>query len=153
MPPDAYTEKVYLDDLRPGDEFRSTGHHLDADQIVSFARQFDPQPFHLDEEAAKNTFFNGLAASGWHTASITMKLLVESLPFACGVIGAGGEVSWPRATRPGDTLRTVSKVLDITPSSSKPDRGIVTVESLTLNQNGETCQRMVAKLLAFRRSV
>src|SRR3546814_279886 len=152
MPPDVNTERVYLEDLKPGDEFRSAEHHLDADQIVSFARQFDPQPFHLDEATAKNTFFGGLAASGWHTASITMGLLVESLPFARGVIGAGCELSWPRATRPGDTLRTVSKVLDITPSSSKPDRGIVTVESLTLNQNGETCQRMVARLLAFRRS-
>src|SRR3546814_14106024 len=102
MPPDVNTERVYLEDLKPGDEFRSAEHHLDADQIVSFARQFDPQPFHLDEATAKNTFFGGLAASGWHTASITMGLLVESLPFARGVIGAGCELSWPRAQRQGD---------------------------------------------------
>ncbi len=151
MPTDTSPEKIHLDDIAPGDEFLSPEYHIDAEQIIAFAQQYDPQPFHLDEAAAKNTFFQGLAASGWHTGAITMKLLVESLPFAQGVIGAGGEISWPRPTRPGDTLHVKSKVLDVAPSRSRPNQGIVTVESLTLNQDGEVCQRLVAKLLAFRR--
>jgi acyl dehydratase len=146
------TEKIYIDDVQIGDTYRSHEHLIDAQQIREFAQQFDPQPFHLDEDAAKDTFFDGLAASGWHTAAITMKLLVESVPMAGGVIGAGGEVSWPRPTRPGDVLHVESTVLSITPSKSKPDRGIVVVQSDTLNQHGELCQRMVAKLLAFKRT-
>jgi len=151
MPTNASPEKIHLDDIAPGDEFLSSEYLVDAGQIVDFARQFDPQPFHLDEAAAKNSFFRGLAASGWHTGAITMKLLVESLPFAQGVIGAGGEISWPRPTRPGDVLHVKSTVIDVAASRSKPNQGIVTVESLTLNQDGEVCQRLVAKLLAFRK--
>jgi len=151
MPTNASPKKIHLDDITLGDEFLSSEYHVDAEQIIAFAQQYDPQPFHLDETAAKNTFFQGLAASGWHTGAITMKLLVESLPFAQGVIGAGGEISWPRPTRPGDVLHVKSTVLEIAESRSRPNRGIVTVESLTLNQDGEVCQRLVAKLLAFRR--
>ena len=151
MPSDAPMKKIYLEDVAPGDEFESSEHCIDADQIIAFAQQFDPQPFHLSIDTAKTTFFQGLAASGWHTAAITMKLMVESLPFAQGVIGAGGEISWPRPTRPGDVLHVKSKALDVTPSRSKPNHGVVTVEILTLNQNGEVCQRLIAKLLAFRR--
>lgn len=144
-------QSVFLDDLVVGMEYRSAAHRLDAQQIIDFARQFDPQPFHLDAEVAKNTLFQGLAASGWHTAAITMKLLVGSLPLGNGIIGAGGEAQWPRPTRPGDALHVVSKILDITPSRSKPDRGMVTVECLTLNQNDEVCQRLVTKLVVFRK--
>lgn len=142
---------IYLEDLAVGSVFRSSDYQLDAEQIREFARQFDPQPFHLDEEAARNTFFTGLAASGWHTAAITMKLLVESLPLSGGVIGAGSEITWPRPTRPGDVLHVVSTVVDIAPSKSKPERGVVTIQSDTLNQHGDLCQRSVARLLAFRR--
>ena len=142
---------LFLDDLAVGEEFHSTEHHLTEAQINDFARQFDPQPFHLDNAAAKASFFQGLAASGWHTAAITMKLLVGSLPLGCGIIGAGGEIQWPRPTRPGDVLRVTSKVLEIKPSRSKPDRGIVTVECLTRNQDGDVCQRMVTRLLVMRR--
>lgn len=142
---------LYLDDLAVGMEYRSAEHTLDEEQIIAFARQFDPQVFHLDAEQAKDTFFQGLAASGWHTAAITMKLLVGSLPFNHGIIGAGGEIQWPRPTRVNDTLHVVSKIIDIQPSRSKTDRGIVTVESQTLNQHNELCQRLVAKLIAFRR--
>lgn len=145
------TAPVYLDDLALGMEFRSAEHAMDEAQIVSFARQFDPQPFHLDAEAAKGTFFQGLAASGWHTAAITMKLLVDSLVFSQGIIGAGGQIEWPRPTRPDDVLHVVSKIIGIQPSRSKADRGIVTVESHTLNQHNELCQRLTAKLIAFRR--
>ncbi|MFY9937658.1 MAG: MaoC family dehydratase [Silvibacterium sp.] len=144
-------EKLYLEDIAVGMEFRSAEHQLDAAQIKAFASQFDPQPFHLDEEAARASFFQGLAASGWHTMAITMRLLVESLPFACGVIGGGAEVSWPRPTRPSDVLHVKSTVVEIKPSRSKQDRGIVLMHSLTLNRNGDVCQDVTAKLLVFRK--
>lgn len=144
---------VYLDDLYVGAEFASSTHTLDQEQIIKFAQEFDPQPFHTDEDVAKDTFFKGIAASGWHTAAITMKLMVESLPFQTGIIGLGGEIAWPRPTRPGETLRAVSKILEIVPSRSKPDRGIVTVECLTLNQNDELCQKFVTKLVVLKRPV
>ncbi|MEI6001529.1 MaoC family dehydratase [Paraburkholderia bengalensis] len=143
---------IYLEDLSVGLVFTSSEHELDVEQIREFAQRFDPQPFHLSEEAARDTFFAGLAASGWHTAAITMKLLVQSLPFAGGVIGAGSDITWPRPTRPGDVLHVVSTIMEIAPSKSRPDRGIVTVQSDTLNQHGDVCQRSVARLLAFRRS-
>lgn len=142
---------VYLEDLAVGDEFRSGEHPLDEDQIVAFAREFDPQPFHTDGEAAQQTFFQGLAASGWHTAAITMKLLVQSVPLGGGLIGAGGTLEWPQPTRPGDILQARCRVLEIKPSRSKPDRGIVTTETLTLNQRGETCQRLVTQMVVMRR--
>ena len=145
--------KIYLDDLHVGAQFCSGSHALDAAQIIAFAQQFDPQPFHLDAEAAKETLFEGLAASGWHTAAITMKLLVSSLPLGSGIVGSGGELDWPRPTRPGDVLRVVSKVLEIKPSRSRPDRGMVMVESCTLNQRDELCQRLLARLLVLRRPV
>jgi acyl dehydratase len=143
---------LYLEDLSIGDRFQSGEHALDAAQIKAFALQFDPQPFHTDEEAAKNTFFGGLAASGWHTAAITMKLLVESgIPLAEGVIGSGGELQWPKPTRPGDVLHVVSEVLDITPSRSKPGRAMVTMRCRTLNQRGEVVQYFTPKLLVHAR--
>jgi acyl dehydratase len=141
-----------LDDVTPGQRFTSASHMIDADQIKAFAREFDPQPFHLDEEAAKDTFFGGLAASGWHVAAITMKLLVgDAAPFQGGVIGAGGEISWPKPTRPGDVLTVESEVLDVTPSRSRPDRGMVTMRSETRNQRGEVAQVLTAKLMVPRR--
>ncbi|GHT95876.1 MaoC family dehydratase [Betaproteobacteria bacterium] len=145
------TEKLHLEDLNPGDVFKSGEYTLEADEIKTFARQYDPQPFHLDEEAARDTFFQGLAASGWHTCAITMRLFVESVPIAGGLIGAGSDVAWSQPTRPGDVLHVVSTILDITPSRSKPDRGIVTIQSDTVNQRDELCQRAVSRVLAFRR--
>ena len=144
-------QRLYLDDLEVGQEFTSGTHPLDAEQIIAFASQFDPQPFHLDPEAARGTFFQGLAASGWHTMAITRRLLVDSMPFAQGIIGAGGEISWPRPTRPGDILRVKSRITEIKPSRSKPDRGMVLVNSLTLNQAGEVLQEFSARLLVFRK--
>ncbi|MGM7670265.1 MaoC family dehydratase [Microbacterium sp. A93] len=145
------TTAIYLEDLRVGDEFVSDGHRVDAEQIIGFGGQFDPQPFHMDPEAAQDTFFGGLAASGWHTAALTMKLLVASFPLGCGIIGTGGQIEWPRPTRPGDTLRVVSTIQDITSSRSRPDRGLVTVECRTLNQDDRLCQRLVAKLVVTGR--
>jgi acyl dehydratase len=127
-----------------GQRFSSRSHTLDEAQIKAFAAQFDPQPFHLDGQAAKATLFGGLAASGWHTAAITMKLLVESgLPLCGGIIGSGGEISWPKPTRPGDTLHVVSEIEEVTPSRSRPDRGMIRVRSETRNQHGEVVQVLV----------
>jgi len=142
----------YLDDLHVGQRFTSGTHVITADEIKAFARQFDPQPFHLDEATAKDTLFGGLVASGWHTAAITMRLLVESgLPLAGGIIGAGGEMAWPNPTRPGDTLQVESEVLELKPSRSRPDRGIATVRCLTRNQHGEVVQSLTPKLVVPRR--
>jgi acyl dehydratase len=142
--------KLFLEDLAIGMKFRAGPIEVTADEIKRFASDYDPQPFHLDEEAAKDTFFGGLAASGWHTAALTMRLLTEGgAPFAGGVIGAGGSIEWPRATRPGDQLSVESEILDITPSRSKPDRAMMTVRSTTTNQRGEPVQILMAKLLAF----
>lgn len=145
------TPRLYLDDLAVGDRYVSATCTLDTEQIKAFASQFDPQPFHLDEAAAARSLFGGLAASGWHTAALTMRLLVQSVPLHGGLIGAGSELEWPLPTRPGDTLHVESQILLITPSRSKPDRGVVTCQSLTLNQHGQVVQRAVAKLLVMRR--
>jgi acyl dehydratase len=143
--------KLYLEDLNVGQRFESRSHTVDAEAIKAFARSFDPQPFHLDEEAAKNTIFGGLAASGWHTAAMTMQLIVESVPLAGGVIGSGGELSWPRPTRPGDRLRVVTEVLSVTPSASKPDRGMVAMRSTTLNHKDEPVQVFSPRVVVTRR--
>jgi acyl dehydratase len=135
-----------------GQRFESGSHTLSAAEIKAFAAEFDPQPFHLDEAAAADTLFKGLAASGWHTAAITMRLNVESgLPLAGGIIGAGGELSWPAPARPGDTLHVESEVTELRPSQSRPDRGMATLVSRTLNQRGEAGQILEARLVVFRR--
>jgi acyl dehydratase len=145
--------RFYLDDLHVGQRFTSGSHAISVDEIKGFARQYDPQPFHLDEAAAKNTFFGELVASGWHTAAVTMRLMAEGgLPIAGGVIGAGGEMSWPRPTRPGDVLTVFSEVLEVKPSRSRADRGMATVRSETRNQRGEVAQILTAKLIVPRRA-
>ena len=144
---------LFLEDLHAGQRFSSASHTIDEGQIKAFAAQFDPQPFHLDGEAAKPTLFAGLAASGWHTAAITMKLLVESgLPLRGGIIGTGGEISWPKPTRPGDTLTVVSEIEEVIPSRSRPERGMIRVRNETRNQHGEVVQVLIAKLVVPRRS-
>jgi len=146
-------ERLYLDDLHVGQRFTSSTHTIDAPQIKAYASQFDPQPFHLDDEAAKDTLFGGLAASGWHTAAITMRLLVETgLPLAGGILGAGGEINWPKPTRPGDVLHVVSEIEEVTPSRSRPDRGMVRVRNETRNQRDEIVQILIAKLIVPRRA-
>lgn len=143
---------LYLEDFQPGQTFVTETFALDAEAIKTFARQFDPQPFHLDEEAAKGTFFNGLAASGWHTASITMRLLLQGGPqVAGGLIGAGNDITWPRPTRPGDVLQVVSEILTVTPSKSRNDIGIVSMRSETRNQRSEPVQIMLSKLVVPRK--
>lgn len=151
--PNQSGEKVtrFLDDLHVGQRFTSGRHLIDEEQIKAFARQFDPQPFHLDAEAAKDTLFGGLVASGWHTAAISMRLLVESgLDVAGGLIGAGAEITWPNPTRPGDVLHVESEIVDVKPSRSRPDRGIATIRSETRNQRGDAVQVLTARLVVPR---
>jgi len=144
---------LYLEDLHVGQQFTSGSYLMEKDRIKEFAAEFDPQPFHLDESAAGESIFRGLAASGWHTAAVTMRLLVsDGLPLANGIIGLGGEIAWPRPTRPGDTLRVESEIVDISPSRSKPNQAIVTVRSTTFNQNREPVYLFTAKVLVFRRA-
>ena len=136
-------EQLYLDDLHVGQRFTSGAYLMEEARIKEFAAEFDPQPFHLDEIAAESSVFKGLAASGWHTAAVAMRLLVTGgLPFANGIVGLGGEIAWPRPTRPGDILRVESEIVEITPSRSKPHQGIVTVRATALNQNSESCARL-----------
>jgi acyl dehydratase len=144
---------LYLDDLTPGMVFTSATQTLDEAAIKRFAGEFDPQPFHLDEAAAERTIFGGLAASGWHTASVSMRLLVASLPLAGGIIGASGELAWPKPVRPGDVLHVVTEVLEVTPSRTKPDRGMGMIRSETRNQHGEVVQVFTSKVVLFRRPV
>lgn len=146
-------QQLYLEDLEIGNRFVTETHRLDAAEIVAFARQFDPQTFHTNAEAAKHSFFKGLTASGWHTSAITMRLLVTSGPqIAGGVVGMEAHIEWPRPVRPGDTLRVESEVKEIVASHSRPEIGVVTLHSETLNQNGEPVQIMAAKLRVPRRS-
>jgi acyl dehydratase len=144
-------QRLCLEDLSVGQIFESRTQRVDAEAIKAFAREFDPQPFHLDAEAAKGTLFGGLAASGWHTAALTMRLIVESVPLEGGVIGSGGELAWPRPTKAGDSLRVVTEVLSLAPSRSKPDRGMITMRSTTLNQDGEAVQVFTPKVVVQRR--
>src|SRR5947199_9092431 len=142
---DAARNGLFLEDLHVGQRFASASHTMDEREIKAFATQFDPQPFHLNEEAAKATLFDGLAASGWHTAAITMKLLVESgLPLRGGIIGTGGEISWPKPTRPGDTLTAFSEIEEIIPWRSRPERGLIRVRNETRNQAREDVQVLSA---------
>ncbi len=147
------TATMFLEDLRVGQTFRSGSAVMDPERIKAFATEFDPQPFHLDEAAAAGSLFGGLVASGWHTAALSMRLMVESdFRIAGGLIGAGvEEIRWPRPVRPGDVLRVESEVLDIRPSQSKPDRGIVRIRNTTLNQDGQPVMIQVANLIVPRR--
>jgi acyl dehydratase len=145
-------EQLYLEDLAVGQRFTSETYVMEAERIKEFAAEFDPQPFHIDESAANASVFKGLAASGWHTAAVAMRLLVTGgLPFANGLVGLGGEVAWPRPTRPGDILHVESEIVEITPSRSKPHQGIVTVRGTMFNQHGQAVYVLTAKLLALKR--
>ena len=146
--------QLYLDDLHVGQRFTSGTYLMEEARIKEFAAEFDPQPFHLDETAAEASIFKGLAASGWHTAAVAMRLLVTGgLPLVDGIVGLGGEIAWPRPTRPGDILRVESEIVEITPSRSKPHQGIVTVQGTMFNQNREAVYVLTAKLLVSKRPI
>jgi acyl dehydratase len=145
----------YLEDFAAGQKYAGTARvRVEADRIRSFAAEFDPQPFHLDDAAAQSSIFRGLAASGWHTAAMTMRLLVASdLEPAGGIVGAGfDEFRWPLPVRPGDELRIEVEVLDVRPSKSRPDLGIIKLRTTTLNQNGQAVQVSVGNLMVPRRT-
>jgi acyl dehydratase len=144
--------KLYLEDLYVGRRFTSGQYQMDLPRMRAFAAEFDPQDFHLDEEAAAKSIFKGLVASGWHTAAVSMRLLVESdLSLAEGIVGVGGELSWPRPTRAGDILRVECEVLEIAPSRSKPMQGMAKIRNTTLNQNDEVVQVFTASVIVYRR--
>jgi acyl dehydratase len=143
----------YLEDYAVGQTYGSGRLRVDEGRVKTFAAEFDPQPFHLDDKAAHGTIFGGLAASGWHTAAMTMRLLVEGdLKPAGGIIGLGfDEFRWPRPVRPGDELRVESEILEVRPSKSRPDQGLIKVRTTTLNQNNEPVQVTVGNLLVPRK--
>jgi acyl dehydratase len=146
------SEPLYFDDLKVGDVFTTGTHEVSADDIKRFAMEFDPQPFHLDDAAARDTMFTGLAASGWHTAAITMRLLVTGGPkLANGILGAGGEIEWKTPTRPGDVLRVDGEVVELIASRSRHDRGVLVLRTKTINQRGEVVQTLTAKVMVARR--
>jgi acyl dehydratase len=143
----------YFDDLKMGDRFKSELYEVTEKQITDFARDFDPQVFHLEPARAEQTIFEGLIASGWHTAAITMRLFVQALNFAEGAIGLGvDELRWTNAVRPGDTLRVETEIIDLRRSRSKPNYGIIRLRNVTTNQRGEIVQTMTANAMVPRRA-
>jgi acyl dehydratase len=144
---------LYLEDFAVGQKYASGKVRVTAADIHAFASAFDPQAFHLDEDAARASFFGGLAASGWHTAALTMRLLVDSgFRPAGGIIGTrADELKWPRAVRPGDVLEVEAEVLEVRPSQTRPDHGFVKCRATTLNQQREPVQVLVMNLLVERR--
>jgi acyl dehydratase len=143
----------YFEDYAVGQIYRSGRRRIDKEEIVAFAREFDPQPYHLDEEAAKNSPFKGLAASGWHTAAITMRLMVDGeFKPAGGILGVGlDQFSWLRPVRPGDELHVTSEVMEVRPSKSRSDRGTIRMQNTTLNQNDEPVQVFTSNVIVPRR--
>ncbi|MBK0063285.1 MULTISPECIES: MaoC family dehydratase [unclassified Acinetobacter] len=145
---------LYLEDLNVGDRFISRDYEMTVEEIKQFAGQYDPQPFHLDEEAAeKSTIFQGLAASGWHTAAVTMRLWTECFPIQGGLIGSESSLRWPRPTRPGDKIHVEVEIASITPSKTKNDRGIVSYITQALNQNGDVLLISTTKIVVFRKKI
>ena len=143
---------LYFEDIAAGQTYRSPSLRIDAAAITSFAAEFDPQPFHLDDAAARGSIFEGLAASGWHTAALTMKLcLMSDFRPAGGIIGVGGELLWPRAVRPADALRVEIEVLETRSSRSRPRQGLVQIRITTLNQEGNPVQTFTPTLFVDRR--
>ncbi len=146
-------QPLYWEDLQVGQKFKSGEYQMDEKRIKEFAAEFDPQPFHMDETAGERSVFKGLAASGWHTAAVSMRLLVEGeLALSEGLIGLGGELNWPKPTRAGDILRVESEVIEMIPSRSKPMQGIAKMRNTTLNQNNEVVQVFTVAVIVFRKS-
>lgn len=147
-------DPIYYEDLTVGQVFMSRAEAVGRDRIVAFAREFDPQLQHLDEEAARGSMFGELVASGWHTAALTMRLQLDSLMgrFPGGSLGAQiDKLGWLRPVRPGDVLRARAEIMEMRPSRSRPDRGLVTIQTTTLNQRDEPVQTMTAAVLVPRR--
>jgi acyl dehydratase len=145
--------ELYLEDLNVGDRFGSETIDVTKESIFEFARQFDPQPFHLDEKAAGESIFKELTASGWHTAAMSMRLFVtgEFKPVGGSIGLAVDELRWPQPVRPGDILKLETEILDVRKSRSKPDRGIIRIRNVTTNQGGEVVQTFMAFVMVRRR--
>lgn len=145
-------KELYFEDFKIGQCFTSNSYQISKQEIIEFATKYDPQIFHTNEELAKNSFFGTLVASGWHTAAITMKLIIESdMKVKNGMIGAGVEVSWPKPTYPDDILTVYSTILELNEPKSKPDCGFILVESLTKNQNNEIIMREKSRIMVQKR--
>ncbi|HEX7854406.1 MAG TPA: MaoC family dehydratase [Sphingobium sp.] len=147
---------LYLEDLAPGQHFSGgVPIRIEDGRVRTFAAEFDPQPFHLDDVAATASVFQGLAASGWHTAAVSMRLLIDSdFKPAGGIVGAGfDELRWPLPVRPGDELRVECEVLEVRPSKSRPEQGLVKLRTTTLNQDDKTVQISVGNLVVKRRRI
>jgi len=146
--------ELYLDDLHVGDRFGSGTIEVTEESIIAFAREFDPQAFHLDKTSAEQSIFKGLAASGWHTAAMSMRLFVTGeLKLTGGSVGLSvDELRWPQPVRPGDILRLTTEILEVRASRSKPDRGIIRIRNVTTNQRGEVVQIFMAFVMVRRRS-
>jgi acyl dehydratase len=144
----------YLEDFAVGQTFGSPRLRIDGERALAFAAEFDPQPFHLDEAAARRSIFGGLTASGWHTAAVTMRLLIETgLKPAGGFVGVGlDECRWPRPVHPGDELRVACEVLEVRPSKSRPEQGLIKLKTTTLNQHDEAVLVHVVNLVLPRRN-
>jgi len=145
---------LYFEDIHIGQQFITDGYSVDAEHIKNFAKQFDPQPFHLDEQLARQTIFKGLVASGWHTAAISMKLIVESIGvrFAGGIIGKQCQISWPSPTYPNDSLHVECEVESIESAINRPHWGIVKLRCHTFNQNKQIVQILVAEIIIHRKN-
>lgn len=144
---------LHLDDLTPGQVYESDNKLVDEAEVIAFARAYDPQPFHVDDAAARDSIFRGLAASGWHTAAMSMRLFHDG-PFrpAGGIIGnAADSLAWPRPVRPGDVLRVRTEVLEVRPSTTRPTHGWAKIRNTTLNQRDQTVQELVMNLIVQRR--
>jgi acyl dehydratase len=146
-------KEYYYDDVKVGDRFKSEPLEVTEKQVIEFAHKFDPQMFHLNRKNAERTIFKGLIASGWHTAAMTMRLFVQTMNFAEGAIGLGvDELRWPNVVRPGDVLTVETEIVDLRPSRSKPNYGIIRLRNVTANQRGEIVQTMLASAMVPRRT-
>lgn len=143
----------YYEDLAVGQTYKTDAVTVDLDAVRAFAAAYDPQPFHLDDAAGHDSLFGRLVASGWHTAAMSMRLLVGGeLKIVGGLIGLGvEELRWPRAVIPGDVLHVESEVLSLRPSNSQPDRGLVRVRNTTFNQVGQPVMVAIVTMIAPRR--
>src|SRR5512132_2816730 len=149
----AIMKERYFDDVKAGDRFKSEPLSVTEKELIEFAHKFDPQMFHLSRRRAERSIFKGLIASGWHTGALSMRLFVQTLNFTEGAIGLGmDELRWPNAVRPGDALTVETEILDVRPSRSRPEHGIIRFLNVTTNQRGEVVQTMLASAMVPRRA-
>lgn len=140
---------LYLEDIQVGQQFVSQTYEVTEAEVITFAKQYDPQVFHTDPTLAKKTFFDGLAASGWMTAAITSRLFIDAMPFEEGMVGVDVSMQWPKPTRPGEILTAVCTITKVTPSRSKPHQGFIEMEVITSNQHDQPLQKAAITFISF----